>query len=133
MQEGACFKQVSRPLWSLRFLQPQPLAHLPSATKGSQCICSQRQLRKFPLKKWGLVYDPSQEALQTPDEFLSLVRRQPRAVQDNGVWIVVTDPDVYGEQEKELLTDVETLCRKEKIVLFVARAADLPHGWKRVE
>ena len=117
----------------LTFLTAATAGTPPERDKGISMHLLPKRVAEISGKKWGLVYDPSQEALQTPDEFLSLVRRQPRAVQDNGVWIVVTDPDAYGEQEKELLTDVETLCRKEKIVLFVARAADLPHGWKRVE
>ena len=56
-----------------------------------------------------------------------------RAVQQNGIWVVVTHPDAYSEPEKALLEALKALCRKEKIPLFIARAAQLPHGWQRYD
>ncbi len=71
--------------------------------------------------------------LQTTEQFLSFVRKQDALVQDNGVWIVVTDPDAYSSSEKTLLEDIKSLCQKEKIPLFICRAKDLPNGWKRCD
>jgi hypothetical protein len=49
----------------------------------------------------------------------------------NGVWIVTTNPDAYSDEEKSFLEEIKRLCGKEKILLFVARASELPNGWKR--
>jgi hypothetical protein len=84
-------------------------------------------------RKWGLVADASQEALQTPQEFLSFVREQSPDAKENGVWIVVTDPDAYGQAENKLLEDVKAVCRRQRISLFIARASELPNGWKRYD
>ena len=91
--------------------------------------------------KWGftvtharyLKIESEPPTLQTPKEFLSFVRKQDQAVQDNGVWIVITDPDAYTETEKVLLEDVKALCKKELIALFVCRGKDLPNGWKHYD
>jgi hypothetical protein len=71
--------------------------------------------------------------LQSTKEFLSFVRQQDKAVQENGVWIVITDPDAYSAPEKTLLEDVKVLCQKELIPLFICRGVDLPNGWKRYD
>ena len=103
----------------------------PERSKGISMHFLPKRVAEISGQKWGLVSDVSQDAVQTPDEFLTFVRRQPRETQDNGVWVVVSHPDAYGEQEKKFFVAVEDLCRREKIALFVARAADLPRGWKR--
>jgi len=84
-------------------------------------------------RKWGLVADASQEALQTPQEFLSFVREQSPDAKENGVWIVVTDPDAYGQAENKPLEDVKAVYRRQRISLFIARASELPNGWKRYD
>lgn len=91
--------------------------------------------------KWGFSVDyssllkpePEQPVLQTPEEFLGFVRKQDKAVQDNGVWIVTTHPDAYSTVESKLLEDIESLCRRQGIPLFIARASALPNGWKRYD
>ena len=105
----------------------------PDRSKGLSLHLLPKRVADISGQNWGLVIDANRQVLQTSDEFLSLFRSQPSAVQDNGAWIVVTDPDAYGEQERKLLLDVEALCRRQKILLFIARASDLPGGWKRSE
>jgi hypothetical protein len=91
--------------------------------------------------QWGLVvshagdWKPPQQppVFQTTQDFLLFVRAQNQQVQENGVWIVVTDPDAYSDAEKTFLEDIKALCRKEKIPLFISRAIDLPNGWKRYD
>ena len=107
------------------------IAGTPTRSKGISMHFLPKRVADISGQKWGLVFDVNHDAFQTPEEFLGFVRKQPQEVQDNGVWVVVTDPDAYGDQEKKFFLDVENLCRKEKIALFVARAADLPNGWKR--
>jgi len=66
-------------------------------------------------------------------EFLSFVREQSPDAKENGVWIVVTDPDAYGQAENKLLEDVKAVYRRQRISLFIARASELPNGWKRYD
>ena len=105
----------------------------PDRGKGISMHFLPKRVADISGRKWGLTSDSSHEVTQTPDEFLSFFRKQPSESQDNGVWIVMTDPNAYGELERKFFSDVQDLCRREKILLFVARAADLPHGWKRSE
>jgi hypothetical protein len=91
--------------------------------------------------KWGFSVDyskllkpePEQPVLQTPEEFIGFVRKQDKAVQDNGVWIVTTHPDAYSTVEAKLLEDIGSLCRRQGIPLFISRASALPNGWKRYD
>ncbi len=64
---------------------------------------------------------------------MNFVQKQNASVTDNGVWIVTTHPDAYTEEEKAFLNDVITVCKKNKILLFVTRASELPNGWKRYD
>jgi hypothetical protein len=90
---------------------------------------------------WGFTVDPSprlkaaspRPALQTIEDILSFIRKQDTAVQENGLWIVTTNPDAYSEAEKTLLENVKSMCRQEKIPLFICRASELPNGWARFD
>jgi len=64
---------------------------------------------------------------------LSFIRKQDAGVQGNGLWIVTTNPDAYSEAEKTLLENVKSMCRQEKIPLFICRASELPNGWARFD
>jgi len=90
-------------------------------------------------QKWGFMVSsaahlkPEQEkpVLQNAKEFVAYVRKQDKKVQDNGVWIVITNPAAYSKEEVTLLEDIKVLCGKENIILFIARGAQLPNGWVR--
>jgi hypothetical protein len=90
---------------------------------------------------WGFTVDYSQRlkpeshpvTLQGVAEVLSFVRKQDAGVQENGLWIVTTHPDAYSEDEKRLLEEVKSMCRREKIPLFICRASQLPNGWMRFD
>lgn len=91
--------------------------------------------------KWGFVVDyadylkpeSSQPVLRSTAEVLAYVRKQDRAVQQNGLWIVTTHPAAYSAPETALLADVKAMCRREHIPLFIARGAELPDGWHRYD
>jgi TonB family protein len=115
-------------------------AAVPERTKGISIHLLPKRVADLGGMGWGLSVDnrnllgeSEPPVLQTPQEFLSFVRRQDTAVQENGVWIVMTDPDAYSNFEKVLLEDIKALCRAEKIPLFICRAIDLPNGWKRYD
>jgi hypothetical protein len=92
-------------------------------------------------RPWGFAVDSSPRlqpeshpvALQSVAEVLSFVRKQGAGVQENGLWIVTTSPDAYSEDEKRLLEEVKSMCRREKIPLFICRASQLPDGWSRFD
>jgi len=105
----------------------------PERSKGISFHFLPKRVADISGRKWGLVADASQEALQTPQEFLSFVREQSPDAKENGVWIVVTHPDAYGQAENKLLEDVKAVCRRQRISLFIARASELPNGWKRYD
>jgi hypothetical protein len=92
-------------------------------------------------RPWGFTVDYSPNlktesspvTIQTVAEVLSFVRKQDAGVQENGLWIVTTSPDAYSADEKRLLEEVKSMCRREKIPLFICRASQLPDGWSRFD
>jgi hypothetical protein len=74
-----------------------------------------------------------QPVLHTVAEALAYVRKQDPGVRANGLWIVVTNPDAYPDDEKTLLENFSSMCRREKIPLFICRASQLPDGWTRAD
>ena len=116
-------------------------ANAPDRTKGISLHMLPKRVADLGPYQWGLVvshagdWKPPQQppVFQTTQDFLLFVRAQNQQVQENGVWIVVTDPDAYSDAEKTFLEDIKALCRKEKIPLFISRAIDLPNGWKRYD
>ncbi len=114
---------------------------VPERTKGISMHMFPKQVADLGGKKWGfsvtyaryLKPEPVQPVLQTAPEFLSYVQRQDSGVQENGVWIVITNPDAYSQSEKALLKDVKALCRRDGIPLFICRGSELPNGWKRYD
>ena len=113
----------------------------PERSKGISMHMLPKRVADLGGGKWGfavtyakyLKTEAEPPTLQTTKEFLSFVRKQDEAVQENGVWIVITDPDAYSETEKALIDDIKALCQKELIPLFVCRGINLPNGWKRYD
>jgi len=92
-------------------------------------------------RPWGFTVDSSprlkaaaqRPVFQTAEDILSFIRKQDSEVQQNGLWIVTTNPDAYSEAEKTLLENVKSMCRQEGIPLFICRASELPNGWTRFD
>jgi hypothetical protein len=92
-------------------------------------------------QKWGFVVSYGQHlrpeaappVLQSPNDILSYVRKQEKSVQQNGLWIVTSNPAAYSEPENALLADVKVMCHREHIPLFIARGSELPDGWHRYD
>ena len=55
----------------------------------------------------------------------------PATAQENGIWVVTTNPSAYSAPEREKLRQLITLCQQQKIPVFTCRGMDLPNGWKR--
>jgi hypothetical protein len=66
-----------------------------------------------------------------PKELLAYFQQLPPAVQQNGIWIVTTDPDAYSDSEQTKLKVLIALCVGKTIPIYTCRASQLPKGWKR--
>lgn len=116
-------------------------ASTPDRAHGISMHMLPKRVAELGNKKWGFVVsyasylkpEQSQPVLQTTSEFFAFVQKQDKTVRDNGVWIVITHPDAYSPEETKLLEDTKTLCKTEKIPLFVARGSQLPNGWQRYD
>lgn len=90
--------------------------------------------------KWGLGISTiagqrvprNKHVFQAAEKLVEFYHSLPKETQDNGIWIVTTDPDAYSDEEVKLLDAVKQLCLKEKISLFICRGSELSSGWKRV-
>lgn len=67
----------------------------------------------------------------TTKELLAYFQHLPKGAQQNGIWIVTTDPDSYSESEQTKYKELIALCIEKKIPIYTCRAIDLPKGWKR--
>jgi hypothetical protein len=65
------------------------------------------------------------------DELVAFYKNQGSRVQKNGIWIVVTNPKAYSEEEFEKIEILKKICIESEIPLFIARAKNLPGGWER--
>jgi hypothetical protein len=111
----------------------------PDRAKGISMHLLPKGVADLGGQKWGLTITPTSYltpdarsiTLQTVDEFLAFVQKQSPSVKENGVWIVTTHPDAYSDAEKSFLNGVIAACGNNGVLLFVARASELPNGWKR--
>jgi hypothetical protein len=113
----------------------------PERAKGISVHMLPKRVADLGGQKWGFLVsfagylkpEQAQPVLQSATDFLAFVRKQDKTVQENGVWVVTTNPDAYSESEKQLLEDIKALCRRETIPLFLARGSQLPNGWQRYD
>jgi hypothetical protein len=118
-----------------------PAATAQARSEGVSVHMLPKRVADLGGKPWGFTVDYSpklisedqQTVIQTVAQVLSYIRKQDAGVQENGLWIVITDPDAYSDEEKTLLEDVKSMCRREKIPLFICRASQLPNGWLRAD
>jgi hypothetical protein len=117
------------------------MAAAPERSKGISLHMLPKRVADISGQKWGFTVDfashlkleSEHQVLQTKDELVAFVRKQDKEVQENGVWIVTTNPDAYSDPEKDLLEDIKGLAREQHIPLFITRASELPNGWKRYD
>ncbi len=89
----------------------------PDRSRGISIHMLPKRVADLGGEKWGLRVSNAEylrfaagpPTLQNAKDFLAFVRMQDKLVQENGVWIVITDPDAYSEPEKALLEDVKVL------------------------
>jgi hypothetical protein len=52
------------------------------------------------------------------------------ATQENGIWIVTTDPTSYSKAEMAKLKALIALCTANSAPIYTCRGSELPSGWK---
>jgi len=67
---------------------------------------------------------------KTPEELIRFFSQQDKEVQNNGIWLLVTNLDAYTEEDKAAEKKLEELCRQQNIKLFKARGLDLSPAGK---
>ncbi len=72
------------------------------------------------------------KSVDLPEDLVEAFLKQDKIVQENGIWIVITNPAAYSAEENEMVNTLGSLCKQKNIVLFKARGMDLPGGWKRI-
>ncbi|MEI8348901.1 MAG: tetratricopeptide repeat protein [Candidatus Omnitrophota bacterium] len=65
----------------------------------------------------------------TPEKLIEYFLNQPQEIQENGIWVVTTNPKAYSADEMKSTEVLKDLCRQKKIPLFFCRGMDLPNGW----
>jgi hypothetical protein len=66
-------------------------------------------------------------------EFIRLYRRLPVELQENGIWLSLSENDPYSAQEKTMLENLKTLCKKHRLWLFIRTGPGFDdQGWTRV-
>lgn len=76
---------------------------------------------------------PLRPILDTPEQLVEYFLQQPREIQENGLWVVVTNPKAYSDEEIKNTEILKKLCREKNILLFFCRAMALPNGWVTAE
>lgn len=63
---------------------------------------------------------------------LEIITKFDKERQANGVWIVLTNPDSYDEEDQSELNDLKKQLGAQGISIFQARAMNLPNGWEKI-
>jgi len=91
--------------------------------------------------KWGFMVSQSHKlqpslvrpVFAKPEELIEYFRKLPKKVQENGIWMIITHPDAYSQEEKVSIQCLKEMCIKDAIPLFICRGSELPNGWKRIK
>lgn len=67
---------------------------------------------------------------ESAQELVEYIKTLPPEIQENGIWVVTTNPASYSDAETKNLEKLKEICAKEKLKLFTCRGSDLPNGWK---
>lgn len=97
------------------------------------------ELDKSGRLKWGYTISlprnkqaPAERpVVQSAQALVEFFNTQDTDVQQNGIWVVTTDPSAYADEQLSDLEDLKARCKKASIPLFICRGAELPDGWKR--
>jgi hypothetical protein len=113
----------------------------PSRQSGVSAHMLPKRVADLGDGKWGFVisYAPylkpesEKPVIQSASALVAFLQKQDQSVQDNGMWIVVTNPASYSDSEMALLEEVKSAFRRSHLPLFICRGSELPNGWKRFD
>ena len=66
----------------------------------------------------------------TAEGLIEQIRHRPADIQENGLWLVITNPESYSPSDFNELEKLDELTKKYKIPYFVCRGSELPDGWQ---
>jgi len=87
-------------------------------------MVSQTKNLKAPLER---------PVFQEPNDLIAYFLEQSSKIQQNGIWVVTTNPNAYSDSEKESVEILKKLCKEKKISLFFCRGSKLPNGWLKAD
>lgn len=91
--------------------------------------------------KWGYIVSQTENlktplerpVFQEPNNLIAYFLKQSSGIQQNGIWVVTTNPTAYSNSEKESVETLKKLCKNKKISLFFCRGSKLPNGWLKAD
>lgn len=75
--------------------------------------------------------DGTESTYSDQSQLVAFFQTLSASVQENGIWVVTTNPSAYSEIERAKLKALVQLCDEKKIPIFTCRGSELPNGWKR--
>jgi hypothetical protein len=113
----------------------------PSRQSGVSAHMLPKRVADLGDGKWGFVISfapylkPESEkpVIQSASALVAFLQKQDQSVQDNGMWIVITNPGSYSDSEMALLEGVKNAFRRSHLPLFICRGSELPNGWNRFD
>jgi len=87
--------------------------------------------------KWGYMVSQTKNlktplerpVFQEPNDLIAYFLKQSSKIQQNGIWVVTTNPKAYSNSEKESVEILKELCKEREVSLFFCRGYRLPNGW----
>ena len=77
---------------------------------------------------------PSERPIfETPEKLVEYLLNQPQEIRENGIWVIVSDPEAYSVDEIGSTEALKSLCRQKNIPLFFCRGMLLPNGWVKAD
>lgn len=103
----------------------------PDRTKGLSVHMLPEQVAQISGTRGGFTVEAQTyaDASELVDYFHSL----PAATQENGIWVVTTDPSAYSAPEREKLRALIALCQQQEVPIFTCRFSVPSSEWKRSE
>jgi hypothetical protein len=68
----------------------------------------------------------------TATGLIEKIKNQPAGMQENGIWLVYSNPDAYTDLDRSEQNKLKDLAKENGIPFFEARASELPNGWRRI-
>lgn len=100
-------------------------------------IAPERSPEIFKVEKRGFIVShgktprtPTERPIfSTPQQLVEYFLEQSQEIQDNGLWVITTNPKAYNDSELNSVDTLIKLCLNKKIPVSFCRGRKLPDGW----